>query len=74
VEVQDRVGGVDAPDRDVHRVHAADRRGNVMDIIGDWDARHDVVQCNPQGGDVGSEVELPLLQRGDQFTLLLPAH
>jgi hypothetical protein len=74
VEVQDRVGGVDAPDRDVHRVHAADRRGDVLDVAGDGDASHEVVERDAQRGDAGSEVEVALPQRGDQVELLLLAH
>ena len=59
VEVQDRVGGVDAPDRDVDRVHATDRRGNLLDIGGDRHVRHEVVERGSQGCDVGLEVEPP---------------
>jgi hypothetical protein len=46
----------------------------VIDIAGDWDARHDVVQRFPHRGYVGPEVELALSQHGDQFKFLLLAH
>jgi hypothetical protein len=74
MEVQDRGGGVDAPDRDVDGVHATDRGGHVIDIAGDGDARHDVVQRDSQRGDVGSEVEPPLSQHRHQLDLLFLAH
>ena len=61
VEIQDHVGGVHALDRDLDRVDAADRRGHVIDIAGDRDTRHEVVERGSQRGDVGSEDRAPLV-------------